>query len=452
MAAREVRIWNATEQKWETLGLSEPDPVPYSTSEPEDLGAAATGTANFASRGDHVHNMPDAADVGAVGTATTITAGTGLAGGGDLSASRTLDVEFSDTAAQALGVAAAGTGQLVSRSDHVHGMPSASDVGAVGTATTITAGTALAGGGDLSTSRTLDVVLSTAAPAALGTAAAGTADAPARGDHVHAMPSASDVGAVANSLVDAKGDLIAATADNTPARVAVGANDTVLVADSAATAGVKWAAPNYGLREIVTFTSDGTFTKATYPWLRAVRVIVQAGGGGGGGVRTASGNNGGGGGGGGGCAISFIPAGSLSASETVTVGTGGAGGAAGSAGSAGGASEFGSVTASGGGGGGVPQSANSVLGGAGGAGGGQIPISGGAGGGPSWVEGAPSGAGGSSFLGGGGAGIGRAGASGGTAGQAGSNYGGGGSGGGKTTTDVAGGAGAPGIVIVELYG
>jgi hypothetical protein len=39
--------------------------------------------------------------------------------------------------------------------------------------------------------------LSSATPANLGTAAAGTADSVSRSDHVHAMPSASDVGAAA---------------------------------------------------------------------------------------------------------------------------------------------------------------------------------------------------------------------------------------------------------------
>lgn len=46
---------------------------------------------------------------------------------------------------------------------------------------------------------------------------------------------------VANTLADAKGDIIAASAADTWARVAVGANDTFLVADSAQAAGVKWA-------------------------------------------------------------------------------------------------------------------------------------------------------------------------------------------------------------------
>lgn len=45
---------------------------------------------------------------------------------------------------------------------------------------------------------------------------------------------------IAKSLVDAKGDLIAATANDTVARLAVGADDTVLVADAAQATGQKW--------------------------------------------------------------------------------------------------------------------------------------------------------------------------------------------------------------------
>ena len=46
--------------------------------------------------------------------------------------------------------------------------------------------------------------------------------------------------AVDQTLVNAKGDLIVATADNTVTNVAVGANNTLLVADSAESSGVKW--------------------------------------------------------------------------------------------------------------------------------------------------------------------------------------------------------------------
>jgi hypothetical protein len=47
-------------------------------------------------------------------------------------------------------------------------------------------------------------------------------------------------GGIQPTIVDAKGDLIAATAADTPARLAVGANDTVLTADSAEATGLKW--------------------------------------------------------------------------------------------------------------------------------------------------------------------------------------------------------------------
>jgi hypothetical protein len=48
------------------------------------------------------------------------------------------------------------------------------------------------------------------------------------------------VGAIANSLVDAKGDLVTASADNTPARLAVGTNGQILVAASGETTGLAW--------------------------------------------------------------------------------------------------------------------------------------------------------------------------------------------------------------------
>jgi hypothetical protein len=52
-----------------------------------------------------------------------------------------------------------------------------------------------------------------------------------------------DTNAIQNAIMDAKGDLIAATAADTPSRLAVGANDTVLTADSAEATGMKWATP-----------------------------------------------------------------------------------------------------------------------------------------------------------------------------------------------------------------
>ena len=69
-----------------------------------------------------------------------------------------------------------------------------------------------------------------------------------------------DSNAIQNAIVDAKGDLISATAADTPARLAVGANDTVLTADSTTATGLKWAAPasGGGMTVLASGTLSGT--------------------------------------------------------------------------------------------------------------------------------------------------------------------------------------------------
>ena len=74
-----------------------------------------------------------------------------------------------------------------------------------------------------------------------------------------------DSNAIQNAIVDAKGDLIAATAADTPARLAVGTNGQVLTADSTAATGIKWAtpaAPTSGMNLISRTTFSGVASHA----------------------------------------------------------------------------------------------------------------------------------------------------------------------------------------------
>ena len=72
---------------------------------------------------------------------------------------------------------------------------------------------------------------------------------------------------VTNSMataIDAKGDLVAGTGADTFARLAVGANNTVLTADSAEATGLKWATvAGGGMTLLSTTTMSGTTTSIT---------------------------------------------------------------------------------------------------------------------------------------------------------------------------------------------
>jgi hypothetical protein len=66
-------------------------------------------------------------------------------------------------------------------------------------------------------------------------------------------------GNISKTIVDAKGDLIAATGADAVARVALGSNGQVLTADSTQSAGVKWATPTTLDLTISAKTADYTF-------------------------------------------------------------------------------------------------------------------------------------------------------------------------------------------------
>lgn len=94
-------------------------------------------------------------------------------------------------------------------------------------------------------------------------------------------------GAIAKTLVDAKGDLIVASAADAVARLAVGADGTVLVADSSATNGIKWGtvSSSSGLTLIAssTFTTSSQVNvtscfSSTYDNYRVVLTLSASGG------------------------------------------------------------------------------------------------------------------------------------------------------------------------------
>ena len=85
----------------------------------------------------------------------------------------------------------------------------------------------------------------------------------------------SSPGLVQNTLVDAKGDLLAASADNTITRLAVGTNTYVLTADSSEATGIKWAAATAGTITAVTGTAPIVSSGGTTPAISVTTHYAQ---------------------------------------------------------------------------------------------------------------------------------------------------------------------------------
>jgi len=182
--------------------------------------------------------------------------------------------------------------------------------------------------------------------------------------------------ATQKATLTTKGDIYAATGTSTPARLAVGANDLVLTADSSTATGLKWAAAGGGALKQEVFTSSNASWTIPAGVTQIWALVVGSGGGGGG---CATGGNTGGGGGGAGQVLETWFTISGDTSLNITVPAGGAGGvgsgATGSNGSNGSAATIVGnttsttyATAAGGGGGAGSSTSNSPNNGASGGG------------------------------------------------------------------------------------
>jgi len=152
------------------------------------------------------------ASAGEVPPSRTLTAGTGLTGGGDLSANRVFAIANGGVGASQLdttGVVAGVYGNAsniprvtVDANGRVTSVTTNPVValGYVPETRTITAGTGLLGGGSLTNNITLSLDLASSTPEALGTATAGVSTAAAREDHVHPAVDLSDMNETQGAL------------------------------------------------------------------------------------------------------------------------------------------------------------------------------------------------------------------------------------------------------------
>ena len=180
---------------------------------PEYTGTSTLGYIPYILEGNtYKVQFGQLAAVGAVPSSRVVAAGTGLAGGGDLSENRVISIAnggvgYDQLSATGVVAGTYGNGDAVpvitvdlkGRITDVSTTPLVI-TGYVPDSRLISTGAGLLGGGSLASNRTLSVDFSSATPQALGSATAGVSNAAARGDHVHPAVDLSDANQTQGAL------------------------------------------------------------------------------------------------------------------------------------------------------------------------------------------------------------------------------------------------------------
>jgi hypothetical protein len=216
---------------------------------PEYLGSSTLGYMPYIIDGRTFKvQFANIAAVGAVPSTREINTGSGLGGGGDLSANRTLFIlpgGVDDSRLSVTGVVAGTYGAADSvpvLTINAQGRVTAATLAPivlsnyVPTSRTITAGAGLTGGGDLSANRSFAVNFSSTTPEPLGPGSPGVSTVAARGDHVHPAVDLSDTTETQGVLPLSRGGTGNSLSPVVGA-IAYSSNDALYLTPTAGTAG-----------------------------------------------------------------------------------------------------------------------------------------------------------------------------------------------------------------------
>ena len=240
---------------------------------PEYTGSSTLGYLPYVLEGrTYKVQFANIAAVGAVPSTREINTGTGLGGGGDLSANRTLYIlpqgvddsrlTLSGVVAGVYGAADSVPVLTINAQGRVTAATSVPIVltNYVPTSRTITAGNGLSGGGDLSANRTFSVNFSSTTPEPLGPGSPGVSNVAARGDHVHPAVDLSDTTETQGVLPLSRGGTGNSLSPVVGA-IAYSSNDRLYLTPTAGTAGqVLTSAGGTGAPYWQTLTGTGTVT------------------------------------------------------------------------------------------------------------------------------------------------------------------------------------------------